>query len=144
MELTAAQLGGMPREQAECFGKPHWDARYVASDDRHVLIPGATCLACGHSADSAHHEPQKGMGGAKRTWTMRTPMGQFVLRPALIALCGSGTTGCHGKRHNGLLRIRWKWTDPWGERAWWSGELLSKGMEPHDPLLYSFGRWEVI
>ena len=137
--IPASVLRGMPYSKAKCFGMPHHMAFYT-SGDRHSLQAGATCLVCGRPAESAHHEPQKGMGG--QTWTLRTPKGAFVLRPALIALCGSGTTGCHGKRHSGLLRIEWVWDDPAWEEAWFSGEVLSMGVRPHSPELLGFGHWE--
>lgn len=138
--IPSSVLRGMPYSKAKCFGMPHHMAFYT-SGDRHSLQAGATCLVCGRPAQSAHHEPQKGFGG--KTWTLRTPKGAFVLRPALIALCGSGTTGCHGKRHSGLLRIEWAWDDPAWEDAWFSGEILSMGIRPHSPELYGFGHWEV-
>ena len=56
------------------------------------------------------------------------------------AACGI-TTGCHGKRHNGLLRIRWEWDDEVIERKWWNGFLLSHGYAPHCPQLFDFGRY---
>lgn len=139
--IPASMLRGLTVRQAECFGKPHFMASY-SHGDAHSLDPGASCAVCGRPAESAHHEPPKGFGGGRRTWAMRTPMGTFVLRPALIALCGSGTTGCHGKRHSGLLRIDWEWDDGRWEEAWWSGEMLSK-IEPHDPGIYEYGRWVV-
>lgn len=138
--IASSVLRGMPYQKAKCFGMPHHDAFYT-SGDRHSLQAGARCLACGRPAESAHHEPQKGTGG--QTWTLRTSKGAFVLRPALIALCGSGTTGCHGKRHAGLLRIEWFWDDPAWEEAWFSGEVLSMGIEPHSPELLGYGHWEL-
>ena len=66
-----------------------------------------------------------------------------LVHVALIALCGSGTTGCHGKRHVGKVEITWEWFDEADAERWWSGELLSHGYAPHDPMLYELGRWRI-
>jgi hypothetical protein len=71
-----------------------------------------------------------------------TPIGQFVLKPALIDLCGSGTTGCHGERHNGKLKIRWEWDSPEYEEKWWSGYWLSRPYhDAHGKWLYQYGKY---
>ena len=63
-----------------------------------------------------------------------------MLLPALIDLCGSGTTGCHGDRHNGRLKIRWEWDTDENARKWWDGTYLSKPYhDPHGQWLYSHG-----
>lgn len=139
MTPSSSVLGGMDYESARLYGMPHVSAAYTGEGVRlYRLEEGARCLACGRPATNAHHEPPKGHG---RSWVLRTPWGRFVLRPALIALCGSGTTGCHGDRHSGLLRFRWEWDDEEDEEAWWNGFLLSHGYHPHDRGLYKFGRW---
>ena len=144
MTPDAATLHGLSYAKAVCMGMPHVGCRYIGEGARStVVLKGAPCACCGRPATNAHHEPPIGQGGAMRGWTLRTPRGLFVLRPALIALCGTGAKGCHGRRHAGLVRCRWVWTDEAAEAAWWSGELLSHGFAPHDARLLEFGRWEV-
>lgn len=136
-------LCGLSVDAAECFGKPHVWASYLRDDAKsNRLAEGATCPACGKRAESSHHEPPLGMGGRNRSFLLRTPMGQWVLKPALIALCGSGTTGCHGLRHQGKLPIRWRWERDEYAALWWSGELLLQ-LSPHDAALYELGCWEI-
>ena len=136
-------LCGLSVEAAECFGKPHLGCHYVRDDTKsNRLDEQARCASCGKRAESSHHEPPLGMGGRNRQLLLRTPMGIHVLKPALIALCGSGTTGCHGKRHHGELPIRWVWERDEHAALWWSGELL-KQFAPHDPRLSELGHWEI-
>lgn len=61
------------------------------------------CVVCGHRATNLHHEPPKGLGGVGRKGT----------EPARLSLCGSGTTGCHGERHAGILGFKFE------DCAWW-------------------------
>ena len=68
-------------------------------------------------------------------------LGVVVLLPALIDLCGSGTTGCHGAFHSRLMVPEWRWDDDESARAWWSGELLAHGYPTNSPRLYELGRW---
>ena len=72
-----------------------------------------------------------------------TPRGTWRLRSPLIALCGSGTTGCHDGFHGGArYRPEWVWDEPEFEEAWWDGTLLCEH-EPHDPALYGYGHWAI-
>lgn len=72
-----------------------------------------------------------------------TPRGTWDLRSPLFCLCGSGTTGCHGKFHGGArLKAEWKWRSTAYEEAWWNGELLQT-YGPHSPGLYEYGYWLV-
>lgn len=140
----ASTLCGTPLEIASSFGMPHVGARYTADNvNRYRLEDGARCAVCGRPATNAHHEPPKGSGGKHRQFTMWTPWGRFILKPALIALCGSGTTGCHGMRHEGRVSFTWEWYDEKDAERWWSGELLSHGYSPHDPMLNELGYWRV-
>ena len=66
---------------------------------------GTCCIVCGRYGTNRHHEPPKGLGG-ERAW-----------HGSLLALCGSGTTGCHGLRHAGRLKLEWR-----NERWMWRGE----------------------
>ena len=130
-------LRGVPYGEACCFGMPHVGSRYRnANANSNRLLERAECAACGAPATNSHHEPPKGAGGRNRGFLL----GGRILRPALIALCGSGTTGCHGLRHSGRLRFRWVWDDEEAEAEWWAGTL---GVEPHSDALYDFGHWEV-
>lgn len=141
MIVNRSVLNGISYEKAVNYGMPnimaHYETSYVNS---HKLDEGARCVLCGKPATNAHHEPQKGTTSA---WTMKTLYGSFSLRPSLIALCGSGTTGCHGKRHNGRVSFQWIWDDEAMEALWFNGFLLSKGVKPHSQELLEWGHWEV-
>lgn len=142
MIVDARVLRGTPYRQAVCMGMPHVHAHYNGPEARDcVRDRDAECAVCRRPATNVHHEPPLGMGGGNGTFTLTTPRGTWELRPALIALCGSGTDGCHGKRHDGLLRFEWLWTDRSHEEKWWEGEFLSQGFEPHDPRLLDYGGW---
>lgn len=137
--LTASQLHGFSREDAECFGKPHFNATYTdhggTSLTRYVKT-SMNCCICGRDAISTHHQPRR------EYFTLSTPLGTWKLRPALFALCGTGTWGCHGDVEHNRIRIRWKWDRQEGEDKWWSGELLD-AYGPHSIKLYDWGCWEI-
>lgn len=145
MEVDSKILHGTSYEMASCMGMPHLGARYLGDSVRKTkLLFNAKCAFCGGTVGSIHHEPPVGPGGAMRGWTLRTERGIFVLKPALIALCGSGTTGCHGRRHAGELRFEWRWLNDDAESRWWDGWWLSHGVAPHDERLYQLGGWWVV
>ncbi|WP_288071233.1 hypothetical protein [Adlercreutzia caecimuris] len=134
----ASVLRGASYAHASCCGMPHVRAAYTADDIRRYESHGGACPMCGLPVANVHHEPPRSFG----SFLLRSPSGIHVLKPALISLCGSGTTGCHGLVHHGLASWRWEWdSDEWAER-WWSGDLLRR-MSPHDPGLYELGRWVV-
>lgn len=135
-EIPREYLRGLSSGQASCFGMPHMGADYRnATGDAHKLESGLHCVRCRlNPAEQAHHEPPKGMGGAKRTFTLHG----YQMRPALLALCAE----CHHERHQMMYTIRWKWFEPDYERMWWEGELFAEGYVPHDPRLYDLGEWE--
>ena len=103
------------------------------SDDCRAMVLGRAgfgCEYCGGPLNpcSIHHRRPRQMGSTKADW---------INRPEnLLALCGSGTTGCHGyfesHRTEGysigvLLRQGlWPWETPYRDRLgrWWllSGE----------------------
>lgn len=140
----ASVLNGVPFDVASRFGMPHIGARYLRDDvDSHKMHDGAVCPVCKKPATNVHHEPPKGAGGRYRQFTMYAPWGRFILKPALIAMCGSGTRGCHGSRHSGDVRITWEWFDDADAERWWTGELLSHGYLPHDEKLYDLGCWRI-
>ena len=136
------------RDKALCYGMPNIGARYTRDDVRayELLDDYVPCAVCGRPATNVHHEPPRSSSSAGRkrpgSLLLRTEMGQFVLKPSLIALCGSGTTGCHGKRHCGLLRIRWEFYEESDAEKWLSGWYLSRpDWSPHSERLYEIGRW---
>ena len=137
--VSPSQLCGLSYDTASLFGMPHVGCRYTREDVSATAWDGDSrlCAVCGRvgGSHSKHHEPPRSKG----RFILRTPVGQFVLLPALIDLCGSGTTGCHGERHNGLLRIRWEWDTPEDERMWWSGEYLKRGWKPNGKWLFDHG-----
>lgn len=124
--------------KAEMFGMPHAGARYTGRGVARYARTQDECAICGAPARSVHHTASRGLGAR----AMETRFGDFSLRPALMCLCGTGTTGCHGDIEGGRMRVEWVWDDPdFGER-WRSGYLLAHGFAPHDPELYALGRWE--
>lgn len=126
------------------FGMPHIGARYAKGALKaYELDEDAVCAVCGLPATNAHHQPAKGMGGGSTVHLHRTKWGQFVVRPALIALCGSGTTGCHGDVHEKRVKIEWVWDEPEAMEKWNDGTFLSHGIDPHSQKLYNFGHWQI-
>ena len=126
------RLHGFSRPVFERFGKPHVGCYYAGkSVTSHRLEEGALCACCGRVADNAHHWPP----GRE---VVRAEPG--LLRPSLIAVCGSGTTGCHDGFHGGArYTADWIWDEPEYGEAWLDGKL---GVEPHSDELYLYGFWE--
>ena len=58
------------------------------------------CERCGRPATNVHHRRPRGMGGTKDP-TIHDPSN-------LVALCGSGTTGCHGWIESNRAQARWE------------------------------------
>ena len=134
-------LCGLPVKTAELYGKPHVGCRYERFDSKsHRRDDGARCLVCGRRAANAHHVPALSHG---RSFNLRSPLGCFVLLPALFAVCGSGTTGCHGAFHDRRIVAEWVWDDDYAAMAWWSGEMLAHGYQTNSPRLYRFGCWRI-
>lgn len=133
------QLRGLPYDVAERYGKPCVGAHYRGHGARsNALDEGARCACCGRPATNSHHCPPLHFG---QGFLLATPRGSWLLRPALIALCGSGTTGCHDGFHGGArYRATWEWRSDEFARMWWDGELLSR-VAPHSPALYAWGLW---
>lgn len=135
----ASILQGLPLETAQKFGMPSINAHYAGKGVRtNRLDDEAMCAFCRRPATNAHHVPNVGMGARNKGFRLHG----HVLRPALIALCGSGTTGCHGDCHNGRMAIRWVWDSDEYSEAWWEGDLLDEFGEG-SPMLYEFGYWEL-
>lgn len=141
-EPTQEQLRGLSYEKAKLYGMPNIGCKYRFEDINSTAFVDdrRRCACCGRTNGhhNRHHEPPKSNG----CFLLETPKGKFVLLPALIDLCGSGTTGCHGERHNGKLKISWEWDTPVYEAMWWNGDFLSSPYhEPHGKWLYGFGRY---
>lgn len=132
-------LHGLSLERAELYGKPHLGARYTGRGARRYERTSPGCRLCGRPSASCHHLAPLGMG---ESFTLSAPAGEWALRSPLAALCGSGTCGCHGAFHSGLLKVRWAWDADEAAEAWWRGWLLAT-YRPHAPELYGHGRWEV-
>ena len=136
MIVSASQLRGVPKDRAELYGKPHVGARYVGN--RYELT-AERCGICGRQATNCHHIVPRRCGD----FALVTPRGTWRLRSPLIALCGSGTTGCHDGFHGAARFVpRWVWDNIQFEQQWWDG-LLLKLFPPHHPGLYDYGRWEI-
>lgn len=58
-------------------------------------MTGKCCVVCGRYGTNTHHFPPIGTGKRKH-W-----------KGALISLCGSGVTGCHGLWHAKKLELRY-------------------------------------
>lgn len=135
-----AVLRGMSAETADCFGKPSVGAYYAGKGVRtNRLDEDARCAVCGARARNSHHQPPTGMGGGRSSYLLHG----HGMRPALIALCGSGTTGCHGKVHSGALRIRWEWDEEGMREAWFEGRFPPEFYDGNNRQLFGFGRWVV-
>lgn len=135
-------LNGLSLDWAECYGKPHIGAHYEGiTVNSHRLNEFARCACCGKLATNAHHCPPKSKG---KTFGLQLTDGTMLhLRPSLIALCGSGTTGCHNGFHGGhRFTARWVWDADEYAKNWWEGQMLLY-MPPHSKELYRYGRWEI-
>ena len=145
---TSKLLHGYPLAVAECYGKPHIGCHYrvveynherkatLRAAHSHKLNEGALCICCGRPATNAHHYPPLGTAISFTHQRER-------LRPALFAVCGSGTTGCHNGWHGGArFKALWRWDSDEFAREWWEGSLL-KDEGAHSPSLYLFGCWEL-
>lgn len=138
--VDSASLRGLSMPTAEKFGKPCVGAHYAGSGVRtNRLDLGARCCVCGRYATNSHHEPATGMGGGRST----LEVAGHRLKPALFALCGSGTTGCHGKVHSGEYRIEWEWDTGEACRKWWEAELPDECYERNSHDLYWYGAWVI-
>lgn len=119
------------------YGLPHIDCKYTGkSVNSNRLIDDAMCVCCGKMATNAHHYPPKGTAPTRHR-------NGYELRPALFAVCGSGTTGCHDGWHGGArYEAWWQWDEPEYECQWEDGKLLDRH-GPHSPALYYYGCWVI-
>lgn len=70
---------------------------------RESVVDTDRCVVCGRYANNEHHVIPKGMGSVPRHVERMIPR---------LKLCGSGTTGCHGKAH--AKRLHFAYTDTQG------------------------------
>ena len=119
------------------YGLPHIHCHYEGKGvNTHKLDEDAACICCGRIATNAHHYPPKG------TAPVRHRHG-YELRPALFAVCGSGTTGCHNGWHGGAqYTAEWIWDSPEDALRWEDGTYLEQ-CGPHNPQLYLHGYWVI-
>lgn len=136
----ASVLKGMSFEKASLYGMPHIHAWYKGkSINSHTFDHEDRCPLCGRRATNAHHCPPKSVG---KEFLLEHERGLvFPLRPALFALDGSGTTGCHGDIHKGLLKVAWEWDSEEDCEWWWKGGFLWYGMPSNSPDLFKFGKY---
>jgi hypothetical protein len=90
-----------------------------------VARDNGRCVACGRTTTQVQHRRAKGMGGTSDL--------SANLPANLVLLCGSATTGCHGRAEDRA--------DPWGEDR---GYVLSHGRGVPPPTaapVWRFGRW---
>lgn len=135
------QLRGLSLQVAECYGKPHVEAYYSSDSVRsNTLEEGARCTVCNRTATNSHHCPPLSKG---KTFILATPLGMHVLKPALLAVCGSGTTGCHNGFHGGArFKPEWVWNSDDDAAMWWDGTIL-KQVPPHSKLIFHYGFWVI-
>ena len=135
--VDARKLHGLSIDRAECYGKPHINAFYTGNGLRaYKRDDVALCPLCGRPATNTHHQPDRFFFRF-----MLKDGGYIALRPALMAVCGSGTTGCHGDIEAFRTNVRWRWDSDEYESAWWDGTMLSSGLGAHDERLYHYGCW---
>lgn len=97
-----------------------------SADTRERLFTraGGACELCGGSlaSGSAHHRRPRQMGGTKAPW--------INALENLLAICGSGTTGCHGE------------VESHREQSYETGRLVRSGTAPWEvPFMDRDGRW---
>lgn len=126
-------LRGLSYDKASLLGMPQVNARYTGNTTKsYERMDGSLCPICGRPTTNVHHAPSRAITQTRHG---------FLLRPALIALCGSGTTGCHGRFHAGDLTLSWVWDRDEFAEKWWTGELFAQGIKPHANELYLLGGW---
>ena len=119
---STARTGGShdARKQASCRGWPKRARRAVRKATPRGALHGQALvradlqdalLRLRQARDqSCHHVAHRSLG---LEFELVTPNGTWSLRSPLFALCGSGTTGCHGQFHGGAgLRAEWRWRHP--------------------------------
>lgn len=94
---------------------------WTATEARRVIAErcGGRCERCGHVGYTVHHRRKVSQGG---TWNPSN----------LLALCGSGTTGCHG------------WTEGNPKAANLLGFWLRHGQTSQESAVWLWGRWVLL
>lgn len=129
--IAEAERYGMP-----CIGSTYGMSRNDDVNDYvKVYGKGVKCVCCGDRAVHVHHYPPKSKG-YRGTFTLRTPMGWHILKPALFALCEK----CHNQFHANTLKADWVWNTEDDREAWWSGKILTRCI-PNSKKLYEYGMW---
>lgn len=131
------------------YGMPNIGCHYTR-DDVAATAPDddwVACAVCGKTARQCHHEPPRSASrthdpktGRKMNGALllQTPRGQFVLKPALMALCKE----CHDKRHALQIEIAWQFDTEEYRSQWLDGYLLSRPhIKAHGQNLYGYGCW---
>lgn len=134
-----AKLRGLPLHVAECYGKPNVDAFYAGNSVKsHKLKDNALCMCCNRLATNVHHNPPLSKG---KSFLLVGEFGTYELKPALFALCGSGTTGCHNGFHGGAtFSAEWMWDNQKFAESWWNGSLLLLH-KSNSKELFDYGYW---
>jgi len=118
------------------YAMPNVHAHYTADRIDATAWDGdyPACAACGRSKGpfEVHHEPER----SKRSLLLKTSMGQFVVKPALLLLC----KGCHLDRSERRLKISWEFDTEEDREAWLSGDLYAHGYQEHDGRMFQHGR----
>lgn len=150
----------------DLYGLPHLGAEYVTgwSHGRrnYRRIAEVCCLCDRQRSTNTHHVVGFGLGGHQDNtvivvdtkfceeydrvpYLLDTKIGSFVLYTPLFAVCGSGTTGCHGKLEDGVGDhiVEWVWYDEVCKELWEKGWMLSHGYAPHDERLFEFGYYRI-
>ncbi len=134
--IDMGKLQGISYDRAHLFGMPNIGAEYADYRSGSHRLLDSECLICGRQATNAHHI-------VPRSVRKEFFVGDRKLRSPLFALCGSGTTGCHGEFHGGArYKVMWEWDSEDDEERWWSGELLDL-YGPHSESLYMHGKYVI-
>lgn len=157
MIYTGAKLMGLPHIGSAYTGRWRKDKRLG-----YVRI-AKVCQVCECArSTSTHHIIPIGMGGRQsgrsitvnvdycRAYDQRFgvdvdyPRTSYDVYTPLIALCGSGTQGCHGEFEDGVLEAIWVWDDELCRDLWEAGWMLFHGYAPNDGRLFEFGHYEIM
>ena len=116
-------------------GLPHVGAIYTGKGYKRT---SDRCAICGRPATNVHHLCGR---GEHSYVTMQGD--SFKMRSALMLVCGSGVTGCHGKLHSHELEVSWVWNTPLYGQLFENGQLFDYSLEPHSPDWFDYGFYVV-
>ena len=148
------------------MGLPHVGAEYTKgrrNGRRNYERTSDVCAVCDSARSaSTHHIVAVGTGGRQSSRTNEvdwafcgaydeafgcepsTDLTEFEVLTPLIAVCGDGSSGCHGMFESHDLSVEWVWDDADCFILWESGWFLSHGYEPHDERLFEFGCYRIL